>query len=200
MPFRSAQDGQVGTLGKDGWWTCNTSRSPNTFGYSYADVDIPNPQQNFNNKYGWSIRWNKGDAFGKCPSDMLPFNLTKAQVFQFSQSDLHQAKPGIVKAAAHAAHSIMPAGLLSGGANLAQTVAAAVAPAASAAPAAPAAPAAQAVMKADVAPADRTIKSVPGESPQVAPGAEINEATVSRSWYIDMETERYDYPSTFTNN
>ena len=97
-----------------------------TFGYSYADVDVANPQQNFDNKYGWSIRWNRGDSFGKCPTDMLPFDMTKAQIYQFSPSDLQQAKPGIIKAAAHAAHSIMPAGLLSG-ASLAQPLAQAAA-------------------------------------------------------------------------
>ncbi|KIW71471.1 hypothetical protein PV04_03631 [Phialophora macrospora] len=141
-PFRSAKHGEVGTLGKNGWWTCNTARSTKMFGYSYADVDAADALDNFNKKYGWSVRWKEGDKFGECPSDMRPLNMTIAQVFQFSQTD------GVSQ------------------------------------------PSAQKAIKADVVPSERAISGEPTDSVPLVSQSDVEESTVSRSWYIDMEVER----------
>ena len=83
----------------------------------------------------------------------------------------------IMKAVAQAAESIMPSGLLSG-----QVFA-------QAAPQIPK----QAVMKADVVPAERTISSQTADGTLAGPQSEVDESIVSRSWYIDMEVERYKW-------
>ena len=176
MPFRSVKNGEVGTLGDNGWWTCDTSRSTNTFGYSYADTDVADPMQNFNQKYGWSIRWNQGDQFGQCPAEMLPYKTTDAQIFQFGQADLDPSRPSIMKSVVQAAESIMPSGLLSGNVF------------AQAAPEEPK----QAVLTPESQAATRTIKSQTTDGTLEAPKSEVDESAVSRSWYIDMEVERYE--------
>ena len=172
LPFRSAKKGEVGTLGKDGWWTCNTSYSTSTYGYSYKDADVSDALKDFSDKYGWSIRWQTGDQFGKCPSDMLPYDMFKAQVFSFSESDLKKAKSAVVEAAVQAVSSSVPSSKIIS-ARLPQL-------------------SAQKTMKADVVAADRAISTQSADDMPIALKGDVGEANVARSWYVDMEVERYE--------
>jgi tyrosinase len=176
-PFRSTATGATGALGDKGWWTCNTAQYTKTFGYSYADTDVPNPLDNFMKKYAWSFRQDKTGPFGKCPDNMLPWDTTKAQIYQFTQAELKQANPSVTEAVFHAARTLVAENSV-----LKSTLSKVASNGAT-----------QESLKTEVVPSDRAFASSADDMPE-AKESEVDESAVSRSWYIDMLVERYATP------
>ncbi|ETS85736.1 hypothetical protein PFICI_03761 [Pestalotiopsis fici W106-1] len=85
LPFRAPA-----TNGSSKYWTSQTARTTERFGYVYSDAQgaAKDVQQQFKNRYGWSLRG--ANASGKPPSDMAPLNekVDAAQVFQFQYHTL----------------------------------------------------------------------------------------------------------------
>lgn len=86
LPFRRAP---LTTDPEKRYWTCNQARGLDVFGYTYPDVAdaSKSPEQlraDFAARYGWSRRLTPFQSFGAPPADMLPLDLSKAQVYQYT--------------------------------------------------------------------------------------------------------------------
>lgn len=79
-PFRKAVSPEKA------YWNSNDSRYTKTFGYSYPDIesgkDAKQIRETFKARYAWS-RLLEPTEYGPCPNDMLPLDLSKAQVYQY---------------------------------------------------------------------------------------------------------------------
>jgi tyrosinase len=88
LPFYKFQC-ELGRLFYDSDW----ARDTESFGYTYPDLDgLHSPRtvwREVYNRYIWSIRIAPSSKFSKPPSDMMPLDLNKAQVFQFNGQGGH---------------------------------------------------------------------------------------------------------------
>ncbi|KAH7178750.1 common central domain of tyrosinase-domain-containing protein [Fusarium sp. MPI-SDFR-AT-0072] len=69
----------------DRYWTSDLARYTATLGYTYAETaggkKGDQVRHEFTRKYGWSRRLDVNQDFGVPPEDMLPLDVSKAQVF-----------------------------------------------------------------------------------------------------------------------
>lgn len=76
---------------KDRYWTPDRARDTRTFGYEYADTAGKNSRkevrEGFARKYGWSTRRGVNQPLQRPPKEMLPLDVCKAQVFQYTAGD-----------------------------------------------------------------------------------------------------------------
>jgi len=73
------------------FWTPNLARDTKAFGYEYADTAGKQARKEvrreFAHKYGWSTERGVNQPIGRPPEDMLPLDICKAQVFQYTSGD-----------------------------------------------------------------------------------------------------------------
>lgn len=93
LPFRRAAAALKPTTTSDGkprYWTPNQARDPEALGYTYPDVADKSSKSadqlraDFAARYGWSRRLTPFQRFGAPPADMLPLELSAAQVYQYT--------------------------------------------------------------------------------------------------------------------
>lgn len=74
----------LGPIYYDSDWARDTER----LGYTYPDLDgLASPRAIWSgvyNRYIWSVRRSSSSRFSRPPSDMMPLNLNRAQVFQYA--------------------------------------------------------------------------------------------------------------------
>jgi hypothetical protein len=73
------------------YWTPDRAWDTQAFGYAYPETAGGKAgdqvRNEFARKYGWSRRLDVNQDFGPPPADMLPLDLSKAQVFDYQSDD-----------------------------------------------------------------------------------------------------------------
>ena len=77
------------------YYDSDWARDTESFGYTYPDLDglrsIRTIWEGVYNRYAWSFRSATSRKFSKPPTDMMPLNLNKAQVFRYSGTSSRSA-------------------------------------------------------------------------------------------------------------
>ena len=81
LPFRTSKDASG-----EKFYNSMDVKECDRFGYTYDDLSGKPPDQirkDFREKYLWSFREHEADPIGEPPKEMQPFDLSKAQVYQY---------------------------------------------------------------------------------------------------------------------
>lgn len=179
LPFRVAKDASGQTF-----WNSTTSRYLEAFGYTYPDIvgSAEQVRAKFKEHYEWSVRTVR-KPYGQPPADMLPLDLSKAQVYQYGvvHSTTHNLNNGLL----HAQQAVL-ATVQSTKETAGKT----------------AKISATEVQKAGKSGSDLTsstqnpssregtaFQNLPAEAPEAAP-QHVDESKTSREWFVDNIVQR----------
>lgn len=77
------------------YWTPDTAKDTKTFGYTYPDIrdgaSVDEIRDTFAQNYGWSRQLTPFQQFGQPPAEMMPLDLSGAQVYSYTK-DVPSAK------------------------------------------------------------------------------------------------------------
>lgn len=185
LPFRTSKNPAK-------FWSSRASKSTQDFGYTYADLvgNSIQVENAFKNHYSWSVRTASQPKFGIPPADMTPLDLSKAPVFQFTQS------AAVTDHAVNLMAAAAPAGAQQPLAMAQRVVSSTIAAAKEVVDGATKETMAQKknvpedpAQRKKIA-KERAFKNLGDAQKSITAASDVQESTISREWFVDDVVER----------